>query len=297
MSFALQGEELRLSRSGKEILKGVSLSADEGKLVGLIGHNGAGKSTLIKIFLGLLKQDSGTAQVLGQAPGTNLLDIGYLPENISFYDGMTIQEHLNYFASLKRVDKKRANELIESLGIANVRKNKLRNCSKGQRQRLGLAQAILSNPRILFLDEPTVGLDPEATSLMYRELVDLKNKGCSIVVCTHELSLLEDYVDAAVVLSQGEKKAQGSLEELRRTAGLNVNISFSQDFEAIRKNPALSTYVSDNELTVPEAKLPDVIKILTQDLNRYDFHIKEPGLLDVYGKLVGTQISPKKGES
>ncbi|MCD8339120.1 MAG: ABC transporter ATP-binding protein [Burkholderiales bacterium] len=295
MTYALQGESLRLSRGGKEILKGVSLEANQGKLVGLIGHNGAGKSTLIKIFLGLLKQDSGKAEVLGKVPGTNLLDIGYLPENISFYDGMTIEEHLNYFASLKRVDKKRTKELIDSLGIANVRKNKLKNCSKGQRQRLGLAQAILSHPQILFLDEPTVGLDPEATALMYKELVDLKNSGCSIVVCTHELSLLEDYVDMAIVLSQGEKKAQGTLDDLRKVAGLNTTITFNGNFYELSTHPALKGFAKENSLSVPEANLPDVIKVLAEDLKRYDMHIKEPGLLEVYGKLVGTQISPQQG--
>ncbi len=286
----LYGDKLCYSKGGKDILRDVSLEVKEGELVGLIGHNGAGKSTLIKIFLGLIKADSGVVQILGKEPGTNLLEVGYLPENINFYDSMTIEEQLIYFARLKRVDLGRVDELIKDLGIAEVRRTKLRNCSKGQRQRLGLAQALLSQPKILFLDEPTVGLDPEATALMYQELISLKEQGCTIVVCTHELSLLEDFVDDAIVLAQGEKKAQGSLETLRRIAQLKAIITFDGEFDVIKAHPSLSPYVNGETLAVSSNKLSDVIKILTHEMGMYDFHIKEPGLLEIYSKLVGKHI-------
>ncbi len=286
----LHGDKLCYSRGGREILRSVSLEVKQGELVGLIGHNGAGKSTLIKIFLGLIKPDSGEAKILEAAPGANLLEVGYLPENISFYDSMTIDEHMQYFAKLKRCDLSRGDELIKGLGIADVRNNKLRNCSKGQRQRLGLAQALLSRPKILFLDEPTVGLDPEATALMYRELIKLKEQGCTIVVCTHELSLLEDYIDEAIVLARGEKKAQGSIDTLREITQLKNEITFNGEFESIRAHPVLSAYVEGQTLSVPGSKLAQVIRILTHDMGMFDFHVKEPGLLEIYGKLVGKHI-------
>ena len=121
----------------------------------MIGHNGAGKSTLIKTILGLIHPAEGNVTVLGRAPGSDPLSIGYLPENISFYEQMTMQAHLEYFADLKGVARSRVDELLEALGLSHVRRNRMNQCSKGQRQRLGLAQALLAQPRIMILDEPT----------------------------------------------------------------------------------------------------------------------------------------------
>ena len=119
---------------------------------------------------------------------------------------MTIQENLNYFADLKNISRQRADELIESLGLTAVAGQKVGQCSKGQRQRLGLAQALLARPKLLFLDEPTVGLDPTASDFMYQELLKLKSGGCSVVVCTHELMLIEGFADRIVMLVGGQKQ-------------------------------------------------------------------------------------------
>ncbi len=295
MSDALTCRDLRFSRGSKEILKGISLAVKDNSLTGLIGHNGAGKSTLIKLFLGLLQPQSGELSVLGGHPSGRLLQIGYLPENVSFYDNMTIDEHLRYFAKLKKTPASRADELVETLGIAHVRSQKLGKCSKGQRQRLGLAQALLSNPRILFLDEPTVGLDPEATALMYQELVNLKNLGCTVVVCTHELSLLEDFVDDVVVLSEGEKKGQGTIDALRELAGLPAVIRFEGSVEGLERDERLKPYLRGAELCVPEGGLKEVFRMLARDHDRFDFQVRKAGLLEIYGKLVGRQIGVEPG--
>ena len=184
-------ESVGFWRGRRKVLDGVSCRLRAGTLTALIGHNGAGKSTLIKTILGLIQPAEGKVSVLGCAPGSDPLSIGYLPENISFYEQMTMQAHLEYFADLKGVARSRVDELLEALGLSHVRRNRMNQCSKGQRQRLGLAQALLAQPKIMILDEPTVGLDPQASSWMYAQLAQLRSQGCTVIVCTHELSLIE----------------------------------------------------------------------------------------------------------
>ena len=205
---AITCDDLVFRRGDRTVLNRIGFELAPGRLLGLIGHNGAGKSTLIKLILGLLKPASGRLEVLGGAPGASPLDVGYLPENVSFYDAMTVEEHLRYFAGLKGVARPRIDELVEELGLGVVLRQRLGQCSKGQRQRLGLAQALLTRPRLLMLDEPTVGLDPAASSLMYRELSALRDAGCAVVVCTHELALVEPYLDQVLLLASAAAAAR-----------------------------------------------------------------------------------------
>ena len=221
-STSISCSHLVFKRGARTILNDISFDLKKGALTALIGHNGAGKSTLLKLVLGLLEPFSGSLTVLGAAPGSNPLKVGYLPENVSFYDQMTVRDHLRYFSALKCVSERRVQELVEQLGLTEVIGQKLGQCSKGQRQRLGLAQALLTNPELLILDEPTVGLDPAASLLMYRELSRLRDEGCSVVVCTHELALVEHYLDNALVISRGLLAGAGTLDELR-AQGMKLN--------------------------------------------------------------------------
>ena len=168
---AITCDDLVFRRGDRTVLNRIGFELAPGRLLGLIGHNGAGKSTLIKLILGLLKPASGRLEVLGGAPGASPLDVGYLPENVSFYDAMTVEEHLRYFASLKGVARPRIDELVEELGLGVVLRQRLGQCSKGQRQRLGLAQALLTRPRLLMLDEPTDHLDMESITALNNGLI------------------------------------------------------------------------------------------------------------------------------
>ena len=215
---AITCDDLVFRRGDRTVLNRIGFELAPGRLLGLIGHNGAGKSTLIKLILGLLKPASGRLEVLGGAPGASPLDVGYLPENVSFYDAMTVEEHLRYFASLKGVARPRIDELVEELGLGVVLRQRLGQCSKGQRQRLGLAQALLTRPRLLMLDAA-------ASSLMYRELSALRDAGCAVVVCTHELALVEPYLDQVLLLATGECRGSGTLEDLRAKAALPALIT------------------------------------------------------------------------
>lgn len=282
---AMHTETIRVDNLGfwrgrRKVLDNVSCALYSGTLTALIGHNGAGKSTLIKTILGLIKPDEGEVRVLGGVPGSDPLSIGYLPENISFYEQMTMQAHLEYFAALKGVAKSRVEELMLALGLAHVRGNRMNQCSKGQRQRLGLAQALLAEPRVMILDEPTVGLDPQASSWMYAELAQLRTQGCTVIVCTHELSLIEPFADFVLMLSGGKVRASGSIAALRQRTNLPAVIA-GVDAQAVRKTN-LAKYLCGDVLRVPEAEVPAAVRVITEEMNRFDFDIRRAGLADLF---------------
>ena len=281
--------DLVFKRGARTYLKNVTFELPAGALMGLIGHNGAGKSTLLKVVLGLLKPFSGEITVLGGVPGSKPLEVGYLPENVNFYNHMTAEKHLEYFAGLKRVAKPRVDELVEELGLAPVLQQKMGLCSKGQRQRLGLAQALLTRPKLLILDEPTVGLDPAASLLMYREISALTEAGCSVMVCTHELALVEPYLDRVLVMARGEMQGVGTLDDLRRMGGLPVTIARVAP-EVCDRDAGIGRWREGDVLRVPEEHAHDVIERLTRDHACFDFEVRKADLGEIFRRFAGETV-------
>ncbi|QGZ32439.1 ABC transporter ATP-binding protein [Stutzerimonas stutzeri] len=211
------------------VLHDVSLSVAEGEVLGLFGHNGAGKTTSMKLILGLLAPSEGSVQVLGAQPTDPAVrrQLGYLPENVTFYPQLSGRETLRHFARLKRAPLKQVDELLEQVGLGHAAERRLKTYSKGMRQRLGLAQALLGEPRLLLLDEPTVGLDPIATSDLYQVIDRLRQRGTSVILCSHVLPGVEAHINRAAILAKGQLQAVGSLTQLRVEAGLPVRIRAS----------------------------------------------------------------------
>ncbi len=212
-----------------EALAGVSLEIPEGQIWGLLGHNGAGKTTLMKLLLGLLRPSAGTVQVLGTSPtgpeARSLRQrIGYLPESATFYDELSGREVLHYFARLKGVPPREADGLLERVELAHAADRRVKTYSKGMRQRLGLAQALLGTPRLLLLDEPTVGLDPIATMKFYGLLDDMRRQGVTTILSSHVLPGIERHVDRVAILGGGRLLASGAMDELRAASRLPVVI-------------------------------------------------------------------------
>ncbi|MDI5987247.1 ABC transporter ATP-binding protein [Halomonas sp. M4R5S39] len=210
-------------------LDALDLRVRQGEVLALLGHNGAGKTTTMKLILGLLSPSAGTLAVLGGAPDgphaeTLRRRLGYLPENVSFYEQLTGREVLTYFARLKRVDRRQVDALLERVGLGEAACRRVRTYSKGMRQRLGLAQALLGEPRLLLLDEPTTGLDPAATRDFYETVRELREGGCTVLLSSHVLPGVEPYIDRALILGAGRRLALGSLDELRREAALPLTI-------------------------------------------------------------------------
>ncbi|MGY0219105.1 ABC transporter ATP-binding protein [Endozoicomonadaceae bacterium StTr2] len=225
----LQLENVAKNFGDLKAIQNISYSLEEGEVLGLFGHNGAGKSTSIKLILGLLSPDEGHISVFGQAPDQKEFlnkrhQIGFLQENVSFYEQLTGLEVLMFFAKLKGFGRKQCLALLERLGLSHAINRKVGTWSKGMRQRLGLAQAMLGEPKLLLLDEPTVGLDPVATQDFYQSVAELKEQGCSVILCSHVLPGVERYIDRAAIMGKGQLLALGSLDTLRKQAKLPVRL-------------------------------------------------------------------------
>ncbi|CEG55168.1 ABC transporter ATP-binding protein [Stutzerimonas kunmingensis] len=211
------------------VLHDLNLNLGEGEVLGLFGHNGAGKTTSMKLILGLLAPSEGQVKVLGRAPNDPQVrrQLGYLPENVTFYPQLSGRETLRHFARLKGAALSQVDELLEQVGLAHAADRRVKTYSKGMRQRLGLAQALLGEPKLLLLDEPTVGLDPIATQDLYLLIDRLRQRGTSIILCSHVLPGVEAHINRAAILAKGRLQAVGSLSQLRAEAGLPVRIRAS----------------------------------------------------------------------
>lgn len=203
-----------------------SLTVHQGETFGLLGPNGAGKTTLLKILLGIVRPTAGTATLLGHGLGNSTVRqrIGYLPENAYFYDFLTGWEFLQYTAGLfglsRAAQQRRIVELLDLVGLsqAAAKKKQLRQYSKGMLQRVGMAQALMNDPDVVFLDEPMSGLDPTGRFQVREIILALKRAGKTIFFNSHILSDVEVICDRIAILDQGELIASGSLDDLLGTA-------------------------------------------------------------------------------
>lgn len=211
-------------------LKGVSFEVPAGQCLALLGHNGAGKTTLMKLMLGLTRPTEGSVRVLGAEPGGDASlvarsQIGFLPENVRFHEAMTGEEVLSFYARLKGEATDQNAALLGRVGLADAAKRRVKTYSKGMRQRLGLAQALLGAPKLLLLDEPTSGLDPLARTKFYNIIYELAEAGTTILLSSHALTELEARTDKVAIMARGQLQALGALPDLRRDAGLPVRIN------------------------------------------------------------------------
>ncbi len=225
----VQAEGVSKRYAGRDALASLDITLGAGEILALVGHNGAGKSTLIKLLLGLIRPDSGRIAVLGHDPSRPgaaeaRRAIGFLPETIVFHPNMTGAELLAFYARLKGAPVAANRDLLARVGLAPAAGQRVGGYSKGMRQRLGLAQALIGRPRLLLLDEPTTGLDPELRQGFYAILDALAADGVGILLSSHALAELEHRADRVVVLRQGRKVADGTLADLRRMAGDPVRI-------------------------------------------------------------------------
>lgn len=204
----------------------VSFELAAGERVALLGHNGAGKTTLFKMVLGFLRPDTGSISLAGAAPGSSKAraTTSYLPEAVAFHRSLTGEEVLRFYARLKGEDPSKSLSLLEEVGLGAAARRRVGAYSKGMRQRLGLAQALISPASLVLLDEPTSGLDPISRQNFYNLVERIASRGASVLLSSHALTEVEARTDRILILSRGRLVADNTLARLRAEAHLPIRL-------------------------------------------------------------------------
>jgi ABC-2 type transport system ATP-binding protein len=289
-------------------VSGLTFSIDEGQVVGFLGPNGAGKSTTLRILTGYLPPTSGSAFIAGQdvirQSEAARSSIGYLPESTPLYPEMRVEEYLHYrgkLLSMSRPDRvRRIDAVCDRCSLSHIRRRQIGQLSKGNRQRVGLAQALIHEPPVLFLDEPTAGLDPNQIKHFRELLAELRRKH-TILLSSHILHEIEKTVDRVLILKEGELVADGTTDELctRVEGGPRVMMDIEADPEAVAA--ALGTVAGVREVDatphdgwcrveVTPAGTDDLRDALTGKANEKGWTVREvtrrkPNLEDYYLQL------------
>jgi ABC-2 type transport system ATP-binding protein len=212
-------------------LRGLTLEVREGEIFGFLGPNGAGKSTTIHLLLNLIRPTAGAAFLFDRPANDAQIHqrLGYLPESVNLHDYYSGQELLEFYAALTRVPQEaraaRVAAMLEIVKLTDAAHKRVSRYSKGMLQRIGLAQAMLHNPDLLILDEPTSNLDPVGRKEVRDVLIDLKKQGKTILICSHVLSEVESICDRVAILQQGELKRLGTLQELSAPKGVRLTVA------------------------------------------------------------------------
>ena len=221
-------------------LDSLSITINKGEVFGLIGPNGSGKTTTFKLLLGLIFPTSGTATILGRSPTdvSAKARLGFLPEESYLYRWLNADETLDFFGRLFNLDaetrKKRSDELITRFGLAHARKRQLREYSKGMTRRVGFCQALINDPEVVILDEPTSGLDPISSRQIKDLIIELKQRGKTVLLSSHLLADVQDVCDRIAILHQGQTKVYGAVRDILVKRD-SVSLTFKDLSDAARK--------------------------------------------------------------
>jgi len=235
--MSIQVNELKKIYGEQKAVDGISFSAGKGQVTGFLGPNGAGKSTTMKMITGYLSPDGGSATVCGidvtKQPLAAKSKIGYLPEANPLYYDMYVREYLEFVAGLHKIEKpaQRIEEVITMVGLTPERTKKIGQLSKGYKQRVGLAAAILHNPEVLILDEPTTGLDPNQI-VEIREVIKMLGKDKTILFSSHIMQEVEAVCDRVIIINKGKLVADDTLDNLRsQSAAQQVQVRFAESVD------------------------------------------------------------------
>jgi|SRR5690554_937354 len=298
----LEVKNLNKSFSGKQILFDVSFNVSSGKAMGFLGRNGAGKTTTIRAMMDVFKADSGRFLLDGKEFNPEDIKVGYLPEERGLYSKEPIKEQLKFFSRLKGSTNKEANETVdywlERFNLTYAKKHKLETLSKGNQQKIQIAQALLNDPDIIILDEPFSGLDP-VNSQVLKDVINEKIKENKIVIfSSHQMAYVEEFCDEITLIDQGKIALSGSLNEIKQQLGNNRirlianNLKNDQLVDLLKQQPFTRDCFYDKVSAIIELNqmlsTNDVLnKIMQLDVEVLEFMPYYPSLHDIFVMKVG----------
>jgi len=287
---------IRKAFAGHVAVADLSLEVPRNSVFGLLGPNGAGKTTTLRMVLDILGPDAGTIEILGKPADHAARDrIGYMPEERGLYPRMVLEEQLVFMAAIKGVPRKEAQRRLgpwlERLGLADWRKRKTNELSKGMQQKAQFVATVLHEPDVLIMDEPMTGLDPVGMDVMREVMLDLRRKGATLVLSSHQMAAVEKLCDRVALINRGEKVLDGSVAEVKSRHGKNTVVlaydgdgAFLGSLPGVAKVTDFGQYVEVRlqEGTDPQPLLREAVGRLR--LRR--FEIVEPSLHDIFVETV-----------
>ena len=302
----LEVKNLRKSFEETEVLHGISFSVQSGKALGLLGRNGAGKTTTIRILMDVFKANSGEILIDGKKFNPTDYQIGYLPEERGLYPKKKVMEQIVYLASLRGMNKKEAKEStkkwLKKLGVEEYENRKLETLSKGNQQKVQLAQTLVCNPDIIILDEPFSGLDPVNSQILKDVVNELISENKLVIFSSHQMSYVEEFCEEIAIINKGKIVLSGNLRTIKKEFGKN-RLAFSANNYSIEE---LKKYCEENFrdiVSVYEVKKTFIVlelcdgytknilldKILKTDIDIEHFSIYEPTLTDIFVLKAGDE--------
>ena len=300
-----------LSKSYNDVkaLSNVSLSIKEGELYGLLGPNGAGKTTTISILSSLLKPDGGEVLYQDKSLYKNTSEckkiIGVVPQEIALYEDLTAIENLKFWGTLYGIKGKqlqsKTDELLEFLGLADRKNHKIKTYSGGMKRRINIAAALLHDPKIVFMDEPTVGIDPQSRNLIFEVIEELHSRGLTMIYTTHYMEEAERLCDRIGIIDEGRIITEGSLDELKKASSVKeeIQVKFTNpqktDLVSISNHFNGQLSIQDNQMILSTSKtntdLPELIQLCTNaNLQLEKLDVRSLSLESIFLELTGKSL-------
>lgn len=304
MEMVLDIQDLTKNYGKKTALDEVSFSVKAGTCFGLLGPNGAGKSTTMKILTGIVDADNGSIKILGMDAKENQLAIkqkvGYVPQSITLYEDLNAYDNLMFFGQMYGVKGKllreRITKVLTQTGLLDRAKDKVKEYSGGMKRRINIAAALLHDPRILILDEPTVGIDPQSRNHIFDMIRDLRNDGVTIIYSTHYMEEVEVLCDDIAIIDNGKIVIQGNLKDLLgRYSNKSIYIE-TDHIDKLRHLNQISKMSQKDEGWIIETDqsvslLQDILKTATeQSIEIRGLELLSPTLESVFLSLTGTSL-------